>query len=134
MMPINGGFQPSACVVQNGRMVVVHFDYYPATGDSTVNGRPFREVYPVTAEHAASAQWYANNEPIMFARRQWVKYGLPRVLGTSDVVPAGNYRGVTVFVEAGTDPARPEYLYVVVNPRCEFQTYTGPGKVGAVRG
>ncbi|HEU4557412.1 MAG TPA: hypothetical protein VFS20_06160, partial [Longimicrobium sp.] len=65
-----------ACVVQNGRMAVVKLDYNPVTGDSLLNGRVFREVYPITAEHAVSAAWYANNEPITFAGRQWFKYGL----------------------------------------------------------
>lgn len=123
------------CVVQNGRFVDVSSIYNPVIGDSTVNGRPLHEVYPVTAEHAVSTSWYANNEPITFAGRRWVKYGLPRVLNSSEVLFSGTYQGVAVFVDAADAPARPTgYIYVVVSPLCEFQPYTGPGSVGAVRG
>lgn len=124
----------TACVVRDGAFTQAAFEYHPATGDSTVNGRLFREVFPVTAEHARDAAWYVNHEPITFKGRRYVKYGLPRVLGSADVVPAGSYRGVAVFVETGENPDRPDIIYLVVDPRCEFQSYHGAETGGAVRG
>ncbi|HEX9935811.1 MAG TPA: hypothetical protein VGB15_01765 [Longimicrobium sp.] len=124
----------SACVLRNGRMEVQTVRYDIATGDSTINGRQFHEAFPVTAEHAASARWYAGHEPITFAGRRFVKYGLPRLFSPDEVVSAGTYRGVTVFVETGVDPARPEVVYLAVTPRCELQPYHGSETGGAVRG
>lgn len=124
----------SACVLRNGRMELQTVRYDVATGDTTINGRQFHEAFPVTAEHAASAAWYASHEPITFAGRRFLKYGLPRLFSPGEVVPAGSYRGVTVFVETGVDPARPEVVYLAVNPRCELQPYHGSETGGAVRG
>jgi len=124
----------SVCLVQNGRIGMVVVDYNPVTGDSTLNGRRFDEVYPVTEEFAAAKPWYVNNQPIIFHGWRYIKYGLPRQLSAGDVVPAGVIGGVTAFVEPGMDRARPELLYLPVNPYCEFQTYEGPEVGHAVRG
>lgn len=123
---INGHI--TACVVRNGRMEMVPIQYDPATGDTTVNGRPFREAYPVTAEYASVARWYADNEPITVNRSRYIKYGLPRVLGPTDVVPAGSYQGVTLFAEPAEPPARGtrvDVYYLPVTPDCQFQPYQG---------
>ena len=124
----------TACLVRNGRMEMTPAHFYPVTGDTTVNGRQFRDVYPVTAEHAASAAWYVDNEPVPFAGRRFVKYGLPRALAPTDLIPAGTFRGVALFTSAGSDPADPDVIYLPVNPWCEFQPYQGHRSSGAVRG
>ena len=124
----------TACVVRNGRMEMTPAHFYPVNGDTTVNGRPFRDVYPVTAEDAASAAWYVDDEPVPFAGRRFVKYGLPRALAPTDLVPAGTYRGVALFTSAGSDPADPDVIYLPVNPWCEFQPYQGHRSSGQVRG
>lgn len=124
----------TACVVRNGRMEMTPAHFYPVTGDTTVNGRPFRDVFPVTAEHASSAAWYVDNEPVPFDRVRFVKYGLPRALAPADLVPVGTYRGVALFTLAGSDPAHPEVIYVPVNSWCEFQPYQGHRFSGEVRG
>lgn len=123
------------CVVRNGRMEEVSADYDAATGDTTVNGRPVREVYPATAEHAAAAPWFVNNEPIIFRDRRYVRYALPRTLGPAEVVPVGSYQGVTVFAEPGLEDARVfEVLFLPVTPDCQFQSYQTGETGGAVRG
>jgi hypothetical protein len=124
----------TACVVRNGRMEMTPAHFYPVNGDTTVNGRPFRDVYPVTAEHAASADWYVNNEPVRLGHRRFVKYGLPRTLAPTDLIPAGSFRGVTLFTSVGNDPADPDVIYVPVNSWCEFQPYQGHRSSGEVRG
>ena len=123
----------SLCVVKDGRIAIVDTQYNPATGDTTVNGRSFSEVYPPIAEYAAAHPWYANHEPVTFNGRRYVQYGLPLVLGRDEVAPAGTSGGVTVFVEAGA-ASPPEVIYLPVNPRCEFQPYHGPESGGGVRG
>jgi hypothetical protein len=122
------------CVVVDGRMEDVAVEYDTRTGDTTVAGRPFSEVYPLADGYAANAAWYVENEPIVFTRgRRHVKYGLPRVLGRSDLTPVGEYRGVSVFAEAGAaEPYR--VLYVLTRPGCEFQPYMDTADYGAVRG
>jgi hypothetical protein len=56
-----------------------------------------------------------------------VKYALPRILGTTDVVPISRFRGVMVFVEPGMDPRRPEVIYLPTRPGCEFHPYMRAG-------
>ena len=86
------------CVLQNGVPTNVPARYNPTTGDSLDNtsNRPFSEVYRTDDTYAANATWFINNEPISPLQRQFVKYGLPRVLGVNDVVKRGTYRGVSV--------------------------------------
>jgi len=90
-------------------------------------------AYPTTGAYAANATWFINNEPITFNNRRYVKYGLPRVLGVSEVTRGGDYQGVGVFTEAGATGA-PEVIYLPVRPGCEFQPYQLEQKTGAVRG
>jgi hypothetical protein len=114
--------QIRVCVLAQGTLQEVNAQYNRATGDTIVNGRPFREVFPTGPSYAAGAEWYINNEPITLARRRYVKYGLPRVLGVNEVAAVGEYRGVRVFAEAGVQNP-PELLYVPVRVGCEFQPY-----------
>jgi hypothetical protein len=121
------------CVVENGALREVTGQYNTATGDTMVNGRPFSSVHPATTGYAAGATWYINNEPIMVMGRRYVRYGLPRVLGTNEVSRVADYQGVPVFAEAGAT-GTPEVLYVPVRPGCEFQPYQLEVKAGGVRG
>lgn len=121
------------CVVENGAFREVRIGYNTQTGDSTYNGQPFGQVFPVTGEYAAAAQWYFDNEPIPWMDTRYVKYGRTRELGAKDVTRVGEYRGVSVFVETGTT-GRPDVFYVPVRPTCEFQTYEVAEYGSAVRG
>lgn len=117
----------NVCVLQNGQLSNVQAQYNPATGDTT--GVPM-----VTEGYAANATWYINNEPVTFNGRRYVKYGLPRVLGVTEVSSAGTYQGVPVFAETGANMQRPDVIYVPVRTGCEFQPYQVEVKAGAVRG
>lgn len=86
-----------------------------------VNGRwthPERSPYtraPMTA-------WYRDNLPITVGGREYVKYGLPRVLGLEEVEWIDELDGLAVAAEAGN--AEPEVIYVLVQPaECGFQPY-----------
>ena len=125
--------QPVLCVVQNGEIRNVEATYNTATGDTTINGRPPREVFPDGPEYAGQASWYVNNEPVTADRRRLVKYGLPRVLGAWDVVKVGTYQGVPLFAEPSA-PRPLEVVYAPVTPFCEFQPYQAEINYGPVRG
>ncbi|HEX9937849.1 MAG TPA: hypothetical protein VGB15_12030 [Longimicrobium sp.] len=116
----------TVCTVQNGQLSNVTATYNPATGDTT--------GLPTAEQNAASATWYINNEPITFNGRRYVKYGLPRVLGATDVNNVGNVQGVAAFAEPSANAEAPEVIYVPVGSRCEFQPYQIERKAGAVRG
>jgi hypothetical protein len=117
----------SVCVLQSGQLTNVTAQYNPATGDTT-------GVPQVTEGYAANATWYINNEPVTFNGRRYVKYGLPRVLGVTEVSNVGTYQGVPVFAETGGNQQRPDVLYIPVRTGCEFQPYQVEVKAGAVRG
>jgi hypothetical protein len=117
----------NVCVIDQKNLKTVTADYSPATGDTTimVNGRAklFREVYKSTgSEYAASAKWYINNDVLTIRTKKFVKYGLPRILSTTDVVRAAEYQGVGVYVEAGIKGV-PEVIYIPTRSGCEFQPY-----------
>jgi len=124
----------SYCVVQNGQLSSVTVQYDPATGDSTYNGQRVSAAFPQTAGYAGAEPWFINTELVTFNGRRYVKYGLPRVLGTSEVSNAGTVHGVSVFVESGAGMPRPEVIYVPTRPGCEFQPYQSETKAGSVRG
>ncbi|HET7462730.1 MAG TPA: hypothetical protein VFJ82_15860, partial [Longimicrobium sp.] len=116
----------SVCVLQNGQLSNVTAQYNPATGDTT-------GVPTVTEGYAANATWFINNEPITINNRRYVKYGLPRVLGVTEVTSSTNFQGVPVFVEAGAT-GTPDVVYVPVRTGCEFQPYQVEQKAMGVRG
>ena len=116
----------SVCVLQGGQLSNMTVTYNPATGDTT--GLPTAEA------NAQSATWYINSEPITINGHRYVKYGLPRVLGASDVNSAGTYEGVSIFAEPSANATAPEVIYIPVGSRCEFQPYQIERKAGAVRG
>jgi hypothetical protein len=124
----------SYCVVQNGQLTSVTVQYNPTAGDTTYNGQPVGVAFPATTGYAGSETWYINTEPIQFNGRRYVKYGLPRILGTSDVNNVGTVNNVSVFAEPSANAQRPEVIYVPTRPGCEFQPYQIEVKAGGVRG
>jgi hypothetical protein len=121
------------CVVANGKLQEVAADYNPATGDTTVAGKAFSAVYPSGAAHYAAKQsWFVENDLVNTGGSFYSKYGLPRVLGVSEVVARGAYQGVPLFVEP--DAATPaEIFYAPVRTGCEFQPYQiEPGVAGEI--
>lgn len=117
----------NVCVIDQKVLKTVTADYNPANGDTTItiNGskRPFGQVYRSSgSEYAADASWYINNDPVIIRSRKFVKYGLPRILGTTEIVRAAEYKGIGVYVEAGIKGV-PQVIYIPVRSGCEFQPY-----------
>lgn len=112
------------CVLEQGKLVNALAELQP-TGDTTVGGRPFGEVYGDTGQYAAARDWYVNNETIDYDPRDvcYMKYGLPRYLSRDSVVRVGEWRGVPVFRERTDDPEIPGMMLVPVSPGCSFQAY-----------
>jgi hypothetical protein len=121
------------CVIDNGQLREVPALYNVSRGDTTVNGQPFSSAYPATAGYAAGASWFVNSAPVTVGSQRYVKFGLPRVVGVSDVTRMGEYQGVGIFAEPGA-PALPDIVYIPVRPGCEFQPYQKEVKVRNVRG
>lgn len=110
------------CVVSNGGLTEVAATYSTTTGDTLVQGRPFSVVHPIHSGYATTHTWYRDNEAIAFGDDVYAKYGLPRVLGPTEVTRIGAVSGVGVFAEPGT--RTPQVLYLPVRTGCEFQPYT----------
>ncbi|HEX8212179.1 MAG TPA: hypothetical protein VF584_18525 [Longimicrobium sp.] len=121
------------CIVRDGRLAEVDAVYDHERADTLVDGRPLAMAYPADAlPYAAGTQWYINHEPLMMHNRRFTKYGLPRRLSARELQPAGEFRGIPVFAEAGV--RSPDVFYVPVRPGCEFQPYQNSDVTGAVRG
>jgi hypothetical protein len=115
------------CVVRDGRLQTVGMLYDAATGDSLYRGQRLSQAFPVDSTYAGNASWYLETEPIYIADGRYMKYGRPRILGTTDVVPVATFRAVTVFAEPQAHPQKPEVIYVPTRPGCEFQPYVRGG-------
>lgn len=109
--------------MRNGHMEDVDVEYDPLRGITTYQGRPFSTVFPVDGAVALNADWYRESEVIGSEWGRYLKYGQPRILGSTEVVPIGTFRGVTVFVEPGAHRERPLVIYLPLRPTCEFQPY-----------
>jgi hypothetical protein len=114
------------CVVENGELKVVTAEYNTKTGEKTikVNGavKKLDDVYSYEgAGYAASQMWFINSEKIKVKGKGYVKYGLPRVLGVTEVKKIADYDGISVFAE--DRPGIPEVVYLPVRRGCEFQPY-----------
>jgi hypothetical protein len=90
-----------------------------------VNGtrKNFYDVYPKTGkEYADGRTWFINNDRVKFDGRNYVKYGLPRVLGLMEIEKRGTYDNVGVYAESGLDLDKiVEVIYIPVRQGCEFQ-------------
>ncbi len=112
------------CVVQNGAVQNISATFSPATNDTTVNGVAFAQAHPVTApNYAAGANWFIQSSDMAYADRDWVKYGVSRVIQPSQVQRVGEFQGTSIFAESGAT-APYEVVYIPVRPGCEFQPYT----------
>ncbi|HEV3052354.1 MAG TPA: hypothetical protein VGX50_18730 [Longimicrobium sp.] len=122
------------CVLRDGAIANVEVSIDPQTGDTLLDGRPFAEAHPVEfPPYAAASPWYINHQPLPYHGRTLMKYGLPRVLEPEEVRPAGEFRAMPLFAEAG-DKGIPAVVYVFVRPGCVFHPYQIDYTVGAVRG
>lgn len=121
------------CVADANGMREVRAQYNTLNGDTLVDGRPFTEVHPTTAQYAAGAEWFINNEPIEIDGITCGKYGLPRETRPGTLVRRQDYRGVMMFTEVD-DAGNPyDVWYAAVRTECVFQPYQWDLLVG-IRG
>jgi hypothetical protein len=60
---------------------------------------------------------YINNDVLTIQTKKFVKYGLPRILSTTDIVGAAEYLGVGFYIETGIKGV-PEVIYIPVRSGC----------------
>ena len=111
------------CVIEGGQLREVEAMFNPATGDTMVAGRRFSEAYPATTGYAGTADFFVQDQPVRFRNREYVRYGLPRIVTVTDVTPVGDFQGVQVFAEPTANAQNPDVIYLPVRPGCEFQPY-----------
>lgn len=123
----------AVCVIANGQLREIEAELDTATGDTLIAGRPLAEAHPAPSPpYLAGAEWYARDEMVVFERRQYVRYGQPRVLRPDALTRVGEFRGVPLFAPSRTEAVR--FVYALVGRNCEFQPYWYAATVGAVRG
>ena len=115
---------------EDGRWVVSSFGDVGSVAPPRVLGRGAGSVSPDTTlrlppPDTLRERWYAENLPITFQERRYVKYGVVRTLAEHELTRVGTLGRLGVYVEAGSrGPA--DYLYVKVGP-AQYQPYTGMG-------
>jgi hypothetical protein len=114
----------TVCVVQDGEIRNVTATFNPSTNDTTVSGQRFRDAYPSAAPaYAAGANWYVTTDQMRFNNRDYVRFGVSRLITTpAQLTRVGDFEGTPIFAEAGAT-APHDVLYVPLRPGCEFQPY-----------
>jgi antitoxin component YwqK of YwqJK toxin-antitoxin module len=120
-------YKVNKCIIEKGILKTVVADYDPATGNSyvTVNGarKDFEQIYPATAkDYAINTPWFKTNNIVTFNGQRYIKYGLPRVLATTEIKKSGEYNAIGVYTEIGLIKDA-EVIYLPVQRGCEFQPY-----------
>jgi hypothetical protein len=122
--PVDGDQPIRICVLRNGVLRVVPARYDSRTGDTTtLEGLPFSSTWLMVGEYASVAEWYVNREPIRFRGQRYRMHGTPRVIGMNELVRAGEFLGVPVFVAADETGVDTPAIYLPFRPGCEFQPY-----------
>lgn len=112
-----------ACVLRNGRLEEVVVDFAASgAGDSLYQSTPFHRAFPTDITYAATAPWFADEYVVVDGSR-YHKYGLPRIIGSTDVIPFVPIGPVMLFREPTSRGFRPEVVYAPVEPGCVFQPY-----------
>ena len=115
---------PRACVIRDGELAVVEVEYHPRTRDTTYQGVPFAQAFPLTAEYAGAAEWFTREETITFGGREYRRYGPAREMSYVGLRRIGEYRGVGVFGTSELPDAA--FILLPVRPSCVFQAYMSP--------
>lgn len=115
------------CVVENGELREVDALFRTASGDTVVLEQgiriPLSEAHPAVAPaYASSEAWLMNDQPISLQNREYLRFGVPRAISPTQLVRAGEYQEVPLFVETGSDEPYP-VVYVPLGPGCRFQPY-----------
>lgn len=113
------------CVLLDDDLRYVAGQRHLLTGDTLVDGKPFRNVYPAsTPPYALNAPWLYK-ELITLRGATYTAYGPPQILTPDGLIRVGEFRGIPLFAEEGTQNSRPGMLLVPLRPGCEFQPYIG---------
>jgi hypothetical protein len=114
------------CLInEKGVLTEANVDYNTTTGEKTLTYNGKVVAFETLGESKAYAQltpWFKNNEQITYKGKKFVKYGLPRVLGVTEIELSDKYKDVGVYIERGY-AGKVEVIYIPVRPGCEFQPY-----------
>ncbi|MBA2572160.1 MAG: hypothetical protein H0V06_03875 [Gemmatimonadetes bacterium] len=115
------------CILEGGQLREVDAMVNPATGDTLVamagERRRFADAYPATTGYAGGADFFVQDRPIRYNNRNYVRFGLTRIVPATEVRRIADFQGTTLFAETGANVQNPDVLYVLVRPGCEFQPY-----------
>jgi hypothetical protein len=116
-----GGSPESGCILRSGTPELVRRDL--AVRDTLwVGGLPYPLYAPAEPPFPDSMAWFISRQPITFNGQTFVWYGNPVAAPGREIVPVGEYQGVTVYTEF---PMEEKYqaIFVSVAPGCAFQPY-----------
>jgi hypothetical protein len=116
----------SVCVLEAGQPRYVPALLLPATGDTVViragERVPLATAHPHVG-YSGELPWVYSGEMVTVGQNHYAPFGEPfAVAPTDELVPAGTYRGVTLFKRRDA-PTPPETLLLPTVPRCVVQPY-----------
>ncbi len=120
------------CLLRNGELTRVEARVDAATGDTTVDGRPFADAAQTGGGYAAGEPWFVRDEPVTVGGRRYLRFGLPRIVEPEGLRAVGTFRRVPVLVSA--EDAAAEVVYLPLRGGCVVQPYAVRSRVLRVRG
>ncbi|HEX2209906.1 MAG TPA: hypothetical protein VHG93_19685 [Longimicrobium sp.] len=115
----------SLCIIEDGELKTVTAVVDTSRGDTLVDGRRWREVYPANhPPYALGASWLGR-EFIDLDGRAYAPYGAPDVIEPHLLMRVGEFRNVPIFAERGIGEEVPSAIFVPTQPGCVFQPYVG---------
>ncbi len=125
------------CLFTDGDLRDVMAIHLPLTGETlvAVNGerKPVSEAYPEDPALSRGAALAAQDEPVEFGEREYLRFGLPHAVSPEEMTRAGEVDGVPVFHPRGSE-APPEVIYIPVGAGCLAQPFQRQELVRQVQG
>jgi hypothetical protein len=80
------------------------------------------KLIPTGQVSAANLEWYKTDQPLVFSKKKYVKYGMPQIMGVDDLQYWQTRDSVPVMIKA--DGNSHDIIYVQSSTTlCEFQPY-----------
>jgi hypothetical protein len=99
------------------RSQAVQLEHVVVTAEQRAPASPPRQL-----EYAAGQSWFDQDQPIRVRSREYVKFGLSRIIQPAELTRFDGYQGVPIFVSRGAG-SPPEVIYVPIGPGNEFHAY-----------
>jgi len=100
----------------------------PAAATAPAQHQPYcviqgEKLVPTGRVSAANLDWYVKDQPVVLAKKRYIKYGFPQIMGVDDLQYWMTKDSVPVMVKADNPTYRGVVYIQSSTSICEFQPY-----------